>query len=1625
MKSIKRCIVLSVLLMTVISAYATSWNGTGTNWSDSFGWDSGEPTADVSAVIWNGTVTVTESGEICKSLQLAGGASNFHGHVIITSGSLEVVNTMQIGPVGYGTVNMTDGLLKAKTIVLSQDRYNPSYIDISGNAEIQCYHFEVGWPGVGYVTQNGGTITTNELALTNYNDNSKGEGYYTLSAGTLNVGAVHVGIIKGKFEVTNPGVTVNVTDGFDIYPNGMLTVPNGTVLHLKGAKFSCRKTDSSQIPDLANLTLSYESGDDASECSLEAAGMDRGANAGVLVDNFAVAAVSIEPGINVRLINLVDNNTSDPVADAACAQQLVLCENSQLVLGNLNMYCQDWTNTCGTVDWRGTGRLYVLNAMYNMTMSANPSEIANDGVTESTISTTLTDRGTPLCNAYVCFRTDKGTLIADNTGTVVWTKTDAAGKATVRLRSGTETGTAAVTASYMDYSKQIMVDFVGLALTVSADPPMIPADAESCSVITAKLTDIHIPVSGQTVHFHTPEGAFVGEDNVLVSDIDVMTDEQGLATVLLQSDTEPKAFLVTAIYLDLEAQVEVHFVGYDLTVDATPNEVLSDGIACSTITAQLKNLGQPIIGETITFSTTLGQFVTPGSGTLVSSISLVTNDSGYAGVNLVSDTIGDATVTATYENLTAGTDVHFAMSLLSIEANPNKITADGTEMSIVTATLLIDGQPAQGETIWFHTTVGMFYDPIMGDFTADAWDLTDSDGHAAVALVPVDNREESGLVSAEYLPNDLHDTCIVEMRNYSLELTAEKGQYCSVPGIRDPQYPGSIDPVELSFPRSYTYANETIEFDYPLATLFGQTVIPVELDLTGPDVEGKTIHLVSEMKDLHHNRIRIVPDSVTTDHYGRASFKIYIEDIYLDLLSPGSLEVDQGSFAVDLKVSMEDRPEVSVSVDFPLFNNYIAIVKTFERNALDGFLWDLTDPYNRKYWSMAWPLIVSGVWAGDVNNTLDAIWTIDGLITGIPSPYGPFTCGCYQLMTLEIWDRMRLNQYGMTTSWLMNGFDYGPIMVLWGGHQAAMIWPQNRAWYDTDWCRVFDAWIAQYPEGGEYSLGDWLKGMGVVIPGVGWLFNLFLEPGSSNYNANKDYPPNSPGTYPNTINSGSDCAGERIPYATILLHCPVNVMVSNAAGQQVGVIPETPEGQNPYINEIENAEFYPQRLPDGSMAYALRIPRQNMNIDVSGYADGEFTMTLQDGNGKVFGYSEAPILIDQHVLADLEPNSLMAPAIAYPDGSLILPDDVIVIESWQYDKGQHQSRATLKVTNLTAVAVHGPMRLSMELTLPDTITLVNPDGTDEGKAYLDLTALLGDSKLDPGQTISRSIEFSNPNREKFDLSVKLTGRTEEDKSATARRTYKLVGIPQCSRDGLLPFDMAEGNAADWETWVEDMEPEGTFVFDDTYTLSAGSSSVMCVTNAPFDMYIRYGQTLTEPWDLSSAEKLFVSFYTRNENTFQNGSPWIRLKTDDDNYFQYQYYLDSNPYDFLNDCLWQWKAESIALDASESEENGWRRTTVGSPDWSQIRYLEIHADTWDSGFQLGVDGVGFDTDRAIYRDFNSDCNVDTLDLAMLAEHWLCTECAPTACEGVDIDLSKKVDLEDFVLFAEYWLVDDNL
>jgi hypothetical protein len=56
-----------------------------------------------------------------------------------------------------------------------------------------------------------------------------------------------------------------------------------------------------------------------------------------------------------------------------------------------------------------------------------------------------------------------------------------------------------------------------------------------------------------------------------------------------------------------------------------------------------------------------------------------------------------------------------------------------------------------------------------------------------------------------------------------------------------------------------------------------------------------------------------------------------------------------------------------------------------------------------------------------------------------------------------------------------------------------------------------------------------------------------------------------------------------------------------------------------------------------------------------------------------------------------------------------------------------------------------------------------------------------------------------------------------------------------------------------------------------------------------------------------------------------------------------------------------------------------------------------------------------------RDFNSDTKVDFTDFAVLALYWQELTCGDANdCEGTDLDVDGNVDLDDLMLFVDYWL-----
>jgi hypothetical protein len=241
--------------------------------------------------------------------------------------------------------------------------------------------------------------------------------------------------------------------------------------------------------------------------------------------------------------------------------------------------------------------------------------------------------------------------------------------------------------------------------------------------------------------------------------------------------------------------------------------------------------------------------------------------------------------------------------------------------------------------------------------------------------------------------------------------------------------------------------------------------------------------------------------------------------------------------------------------------------------------------------------------------------------------------------------------------------------------------------------------------------------------------------------------------------------------------------------------------------------------------------------------------------------------------------------------------------------------------------------------------------------------------------------------------------------ATFERQLSLGGPSQ----EIPPIDLAEENASNWAAWAQGASGR---VEDDAQRKISGRSSIKFLTDGGFDTYVRYPQSLMARWDLTNAKSLVINFFAENNNLgFQSGSPWIRLKDADGNFFEYQFYRNGGVADILNDARNRWRSYEIPLDASNNVLNGWRRTTFGSPDLSRIQFLEIHSDTWEFGFNLWIDGVSFVGKTTGDYDLNAVVGASDIDRLFAAVR------QQQSLNHYDLDNNRQVTKEDVDYLVE--------
>ncbi len=160
-----------------------------------------------------------------------------------------------------------------------------------------------------------------------------------------------------------------------------------------------------------------------------------------------------------------------------------------------------------------------------------------------------------------------------------------------------------------------------------------------------------------------------------------------------------------------------------------------------------------------------------------------------------------------------------------------------------------------------------------------------------------------------------------------------------------------------------------------------------------------------------------------------------------------------------------------------------------------------------------------------------------------------------------------------------------------------------------------------------------------------------------------------------------------------------------------------------------------------------------------------------------------------------------------------------------------------------------------------------------------------------------------------------------------------------------PDALTENSAASWDAWASEASAE---VYDDETFLQTGSSSLRYETSGCYDTRLWTPGTQDADWDLTGTSALKFWLYAENFNGGFQGF-WIDLCNDAGNYVEY-----TPTYDVTGPATGNWAQVSVPLAGSGE----WTRQPVGVPDPAHVRYLEIHADTWECAFRLWFDGFTF-------------------------------------------------------------------
>jgi parallel beta-helix repeat protein len=172
-----------------------------------------------------------------------------------------------------------------------------------------------------------------------------------------------------------------------------------------------------------------------------------------------------------------------------------------------------------------------------------------------------------------------------------------------------------------------------------------------------------------------------------------------------------------------------------------------------------------------------------------------------------------------------------------------------------------------------------------------------------------------------------------------------------------------------------------------------------------------------------------------------------------------------------------------------------------------------------------------------------------------------------------------------------------------------------------------------------------------------------------------------------------------------------------------------------------------------------------------------------------------------------------------------------------------------------------------------------------------------------------------------------------------------------------PMDMSEP-AAVWYAYPEACWGyglhEATYVEWDEEEKLFGAASVHIPTGNGWDIGAMYrpANDSIASWSLTEADTL--TFWLKSINNTGYGFQFCSVIIGNNCGGYYKYSAPATS--ILNPTIGQWKRIDVPLEGIYP----WTRSSYGNIDFSEINYVEIHADTWEYGFELWIDGLTFNS-----------------------------------------------------------------